>query len=310
MKSLRLALLNLYEDAAHYTLLAILYLIALLPQFLANLLAKFISWVLGRVLRYRYRVIRRNLTNSFPELSTAEKDVITQDFYKHFADLLIETIQSLSMTKKRIHKRVVFDQNLIEQYARDQQNIVIVLGHLGNWEWGANRFNAAGLHQVHAIYRPLRNRPFDRIMMRIRCRFGGAVLPMKDTIRRMISNKSRLTATAFLADQSPVPEYASWHDFFNQETAFFTGFAKLARKFDYPVVYISLQKIKRGSYEMKSLVLDDNPRSCTESELVAKYVRQLELDIRKQPAFWLWSHNRWKHKRKVGNEEMSQWRYE
>jgi KDO2-lipid IV(A) lauroyltransferase len=121
---------------------------------------------------------------------------------------------------------------------------------------------------------------------------------MRETFREMIKNDHLLTATAFIADQSPNPNKAHWMDFLNQDTAVFTGTEKIAQKLQYPIVFVSIKKISRGYYTLKAECLQNPPYNEKEGEITEKHTKKLESDIIEQPETWLWTHKRWKHQRK------------
>ena len=131
----------------------------------------------------------------------------------------------------------------------------------------------------------------------MRTRFGTGLIAMKDTFRDMVAHKSELDATAFIADQTPAPNSAYWTTFLNQDTPVFQGTEKIARKMNYPVVYVCVQRVKRGYYEISARTLFEEPSRTTDGEITAAHTMALEADICAQPEYWLWSHRRWKHKR-------------
>ena len=188
-------------------------------------------------------------------------------------------------------------ETLFKQLATENKNIIIVMGHHGNWEWAGNTFSLCCKHQLYVIYHPLSNRYFNGLICKMRERFGTRLITMKDTFRDMIKNQPELNATAFIADQSPNPARAHWMNFLNQDTAVFMGTEKIAQKIKYPIVFVSVKKIKRGYYTLMAELLDSPPYDTKEGGITEKHTRKLESDIIKQPETWLWTHKRWKHKR-------------
>jgi KDO2-lipid IV(A) lauroyltransferase len=134
-------------------------------------------------------------------------------------------------------------------------------------------------------------------MYDMRTRFGTKLYAMKDTMREMVRNRHEVNATAFIADQTPSPEGAYWTTFLNQDTPVFWGTEKIAQKFNYPVVYVTIKRLNRGFYEVDSEVLVTDSKNTKEGEISELHTRKLEQDIISQPEIWLWSHRRWKHKR-------------
>ena len=135
--------------------------------------------------------------------------------------------------------------------------------------------------------------------MHLRKRFGTGLIAMNDTFREMIRNGNEVNATAFIADQTPSSgENAYWTTFLNQDTPVFWGTELIAKKLNVPVVYVCIQRKKRGVYEVNAETLIENPKESKEGEISELHTRRLEKDIINNPAYWLWSHRRWKHNRK------------
>ena len=131
----------------------------------------------------------------------------------------------------------------------------------------------------------------------MRTRLGNKLYAMNDTMKGMLRDRGQVTATAFIADQTPPPEGAFWTTFLNQDTPVFFGTEKIARKLGYPVVYVGVERTGRGHYAMRFEELTAEPGGTGEGTISLLHTRRLEEDIRRLPAFWLWSHRRWKHKR-------------
>lgn len=187
---------------------------------------------------------------------------------------------------------------LFQAYAKENKSIILVLGHKGNWEWAGNTFSLLCKHQLYVIYHPLSHPYFNRLIIKMRTRFGTKLIAMKDTFRSMVQNRAELNATAFIADQTPDPNTAYWMSFMNQDTPVFLGTEKIAQKLNYPIVYVSIHKIKRGYYTLKAQTLTIPPyESLSEGDITKAHTNKLEADIAEQPHLWLWTHRRWKHVR-------------
>ncbi len=242
----------------------------------------------------------QNLRNSFPEKSDAELKKLRAKFYRYLCDLFLETFKTLTISRKSMLKRCKLDiagQKLFEKYAAENKNLIIVMGHYGNWEWAGNTFGLLGKHHLYIIYHPLTNKYMNRLIIGMRSRFGNGLIEMRNTMRDMIAHKNELSITAFIADQTPPPEGAYWTKFLNQDTPIFRGTEKIARKLNYPVIFVNVKRVKRGYYEIFAETLVENPESTAEEEISELHTRRLEQEIIKQPEIWLWSHRRWKHKK-------------
>lgn len=283
----------------YYLALPFLYGISLLPFPLLYLLSDFTFFLIYRVFGYRKNVVMANLRNSFPEKSEEELRAIMKRFYVWFCDLTLETLKTLTISPETVKERVSFpDAHVFKPFVENKQSVIIVMGHYGNWELAGARFAVEpGLHQLIVIYHPLQNRHFEKLIVRMRTRLGNRLYSMSGTFKAMVRDRAQLTATAFIADQTPAPETAYWTTFLNQDTAVFTGTGKIANKLGYPVIYLSIRQPHRGRYEMCAELIVRDPKSTTEEAINELHTRRLEADIRNKPDLWLWTHRRWKHKR-------------
>lgn len=282
----------------YYLALPFLYLVSYLPFRILYWLSDLIFLLVYRVFAYRKKVVTDNLKNSFPEKSADEINRIRIEFYRYFCDLTLETLKTLSISPAELIKHFnCGDISALEHYYKQNQSVIIVMGHLGNWELGGAYFSQLSVHPLYPIYHPLANKYFDRFFYRMRTRLGAGAYPMKSAFREMIRNRKKVTATAFIADQTPPPKNAYWMTFLNQDTAVFKGTETIAKKLDYPVIYISVIREKRGQYRLESELLVEHPRELADNEVTELHTRRLEQDIIKYPETWLWSHRRWKHKR-------------
>ncbi|MFK7923160.1 MAG: lysophospholipid acyltransferase family protein [Bacteroidia bacterium] len=282
----------------YYLALPVLYLVSVLPFWLLYRVSDFLFVCVYGIIGYRKKVVFNNLKNSFPEKSDEELKRLQIKFYRYFFDLIVETIKTLTISPSSLRKRMIFeDKSVFEKYYQQNQSIIIVMGHFGNWELGGARFAIEPLHKLYVIYHPLTNKYFDKLVYKMRTRLGNGLYAMKRTLRGMVANRKNVTATAFIADQTPSPRDAYWMTFLNQDTPVFTGTGKIANKFNYPVVYASVKRVKRGYYEISIEDLIKNSGDTEPEEIVASFTRRLEQDIREIPETWLWTHRRWKHKR-------------
>jgi KDO2-lipid IV(A) lauroyltransferase len=290
----------LFAVISYYVALPFIYLLSLLPFRLLYLLSDVFFLFLYHVVGYRKKVVFQNLKNSFPEKSDAELNAISKSFYRYFCDLFLETFKTLTISRPSMLKHCSMDPAalaLFERFAAAGQSLIIVMGHKGNWEWAGNTFSLCCRHQLYVIYHPLSNPPFNKLVVKMRTRFGTKLIVMKDTFRDMVQNRNELNATAFIADQAPSPDKAWWMSFLNQDTPVFMGTEKIALKMKYPIVYVSVKKIKRGYYTLTADTLKTPPYVTSEGEITEAHTQRLENDIIEQPETWLWTHRRWKHKR-------------
>lgn len=291
------------QALTYFITLPFIYLLSLLPFPVLYLFSDFVFFVLYRVIGYRKEVVHTNLRNSFPEKSDAEIHALGRAFFKHLCDMFVETFKTLTIRPDAMLRRCWLTPEakaLFEKLYEEQKSVIFVMGHMGNWEWGGNSFSLVCRQQLYVIYHPLQNKYFDGLIYRMRTRFGTKLIPMKNTFKEMLGNrKNVISATAFIADQTPRPENAYWTTFLNQDTPVFKGTEVIAKKLNMPIVYVSITKPRRGHYQMHAEMLLENPADTPDDYVSELHTRRLERDIIAQPEIWLWSHKRWKHKRIV-----------
>ncbi|MCA1762867.1 MAG: lysophospholipid acyltransferase family protein, partial [Flavobacteriales bacterium] len=251
------------------------------------------------IVGYRKEVVRDNLLKSFPEKTTKELRKIERKFYLHLCDSFVEWIFPLHRSGKEMEKYYRFlNPELLNKLHREGKGIVGVLGHYGNWEYLSTlpRFID---HKVWAIYKKQKNPQFNQLITQLRSKYGVNMMTNKESIRRLITEAraGEITMTYFLADQSPMrSEIKYWTTFLNRETGVYLGAEQVAKKLDMAVVFMDIRKVKRGRYEVEFQLLSKNPKENPEFEITEMHVRALENRIKEDPAWWLWSHRRWKHK--------------
>ena len=289
----------------YYFALPFIYLLSILPMRVVYAVSDFMYLIVFYGLKYRRTVTETNLRNAFPEKSEAEIQAITKAYFRYLCDVMLETFKTLTMSAKEAVRRCKFhDTILFDRLYAEKKSIILVLGHLGNWEWSGPTMTLKTGYQVYVIYHPLKDKNFNKLIIKMRTRFGTRLIPMKNTLRDMIKNKAEISATAFIADQTPSsPANAYWTTFMNQDTPVFEGTEKVATMLKYPVVFCWLNRTKRGYYEINTELLTEHPEEMKYGEITERFTRRLEEEIRKQPETWLWSHRRWKHKRPVSENQ-------
>ncbi|MFN7314016.1 MAG: lysophospholipid acyltransferase family protein [Bacteroidota bacterium] len=275
-----------------------------LPLFVLYRFSDVIYVLMYYVIGYRRKVVRTNLTNAFPHYSTGKIIQIEKAYYKYMVDLIFETLKLISFTPKQLLGRMTFDEEstkLFHDRAKQNKSCIMVLGHLGNWEWGGQAFGCLTNLHVTGIYHPLSSPFFEWLTYKFRSRYATRMIPMSTVLKVMMKEQNEFRITAFIADQTPLPEHAYWVNFLNQDTPVFTGTEKLAKRFNQSVIYAGCVKNGRGRYHVTFELITDNPAEFKEEELTQIHTAMLERDIIKQPEIWLWSHKRWKHKRNPNN---------
>ncbi|WP_455640472.1 lysophospholipid acyltransferase family protein [Parabacteroides sp.] len=275
---------------------------AMLPMPVLYVLSDILYILIYRVMRYRLKVVRRNLEASFPDKSEIELRRLEREFYHHFADYIMETIKLAHISEEEVLRRAyIKNPELATQLqAEGQKTVMMLMGHYGNWEWFSSASMIFKDSRLWQIYRPLNNKAVDRLFIYLRTRFGSYGMKKNDTVRDMIQLKKEDSnnIVIFIADQTPSKANLHyWTTFLNQDTPILNGAERIARKLDLPVIFLDVQKVKRGFYTVEFKLMTAHAKQTAENEITESYARMTEKMILRNPAYWLWTHKRWKHKR-------------
>lgn len=257
------------------------------------------------IVRYRRALSYRNIRASFPNKSEEEIINIQKGFYHHLSDVIVEIIHSYRATDDQMRQLISFTHaDELERLAAQTHGVIIMLGHMGNWEYTADiqkRFTGPNMRHFN-VYRRLKNHSADSLMLSIRDKRSGegSCLEKHSLLRQMIVlNKQDFPFTiGLISDQKPSPgnDYL-WTDFLNHDTGFLGGGEILAHKFGYAVVFADVRCPRRGHYDVDVKVITENPKETQPYDITRQFVSLLEQNIQAQPEQWLWTHNRWKWKR-------------
>ncbi len=289
----------------YYVVYSLLWLLAWLPLSIQFFFADILFLLVYRVVAYRKSVVRQNIRNSFPEKDDKERRKIERQFYRHFCDSFFEWMYPLHRSAGTVQKRykVVNAEVINDLYAKGK-SVAGVLGHYGNWEYLSTLPHSIK-HKVWAIYKPIKNGHFDHLMNSLRSKYGVHMVPDTSAFKTLLSEaqKGQVTLTYFLADQSPQKDKIKyWTRFLNQDTPVFLGAEQMATKLDMAVVFFDIRKERRGHYSLHFELLAEHPKWMAPHEITELHVKALERAIQRDPAWWLWSHKRWKHKMPAPSE--------
>ena len=262
----------------------------------------FLFPVIYYVARYRRKIVEKNLRCSFPDKDDKTRREIAKDFYHQFCYTIVESIYGYKMPDDEMRQHVAFEgMEEVNQLIEDAGGGIFMLAHLGNWEWMASiqELVPQGAAKMF-VYRRLKSRAMDKLMLDIRAARGGVCVEKKRILREMVRCRAekKIVTVGLLSDQKPRPEVTrTWTTFLHQETGFLDGGEVLGKKFGYPVFYLYITRGQRGCYRVQVKTLAATPRDTKEGEITLAYAHALEENIKAQPALWLWTHNRWKWKR-------------
>ena len=285
----------------YYIAYALWYLLSLLPLWLLYFVSDLLFFPTYYLARYRRKIVRRNLTGSFPEKDLKEIVRIEKRFYHFFCDYIVETIKLFSMSEEQMKRRMVFKgvDHIVSAMEKEDKNFCFVyLGHYCNWEWIASLpYWCPDDVKCGQIYHPLYNKAFDRLFLRLRNQFGGECIAMKETLRRIIEMKraKQKCIIGFISDQAPKwNSIHHWCDFLHRETPVFIGTERIGKQVDALIYYADVKRTRRGYYLCEFKPLTHRPKEVPDYELTDRITHLLEEMIKERPDFWLWSHKRWK----------------
>ena len=270
--------------------------LSLLPHFILYRISDVLCVIMKDVLRYRKNIILGNIERSFPDKTVDQQLEIYRNFYRHFCDLLIENLKGFTITKAQIKRRLkMSNPELVNDYFEKGKSIILIGGHYNNWEITAQGCPVYLKHELYAIYKPLKSDFYNNKMRSTRGKFGLHLTPMKLTKKYFELETKNPKAIIFGSDQSPSNvKNAYWTTFLNQDTGFLFGAEKYAKDYNYPVIYVHIEKVKRGFYMVNFELICDHPNSLKHGEIIELFAEKLEKNIFDMPPYWLWSHHRWK----------------
>ncbi|WP_234110471.1 MULTISPECIES: lysophospholipid acyltransferase family protein [Chryseobacterium] len=281
-----------------------------LPLKILYLFSDLIFFVLYHGVGYRKKVVLENLKNSFPRKSDDQIKRIRRDFYKNFADYLVETFKSFTISSAELRVRVQHvNQHLFQEAKNEKKNVILLTGHVFNWEWFTALAKIIPQENSFPVYRKVQNSFWEEKIKGIRNRFGNQSLEAREVIRHIFRNPNDGNSVyMFVADQTPhYSEVTYGLKFLNQKTPAFVGYDKLATRMDLAFIYCDMKKVKRGYYQVNYYRIYPEDESFHEYEVVNKFHKLLENTIDKRPDNYLWSHRRWKYQSSIkimnGNHE-------
>lgn len=278
----------------------VLWIISVLPFPVFYLVSDCVFVLVYYIIRYRRDTVTENLKLAFPEKSASDIKKIRKKFYRHMVDMFLEMIKSISISDEELKKRFTFSSiEEFKKFRKEDRSIILACGHYASYEW-MNALQLYGLDYIgFGIYKKVKNPYFDQLAKDIRGRYDGILIPTRQATKTIAANEKKGVrgVYAMIADQSPrLNRSRAWTTFMGIKVPVFTGIENLSRAHDMPVVYLHVEKIKRGYYHATFKVLSSNPSEEPPFEVVRKYFDELEKQIIAAPEYYLWTHKRWKHR--------------
>lgn len=288
------------------TLYALIYpfiwFISILPFRILYFISDIIFAILFYIIGYRKKIVLSNLQLSFPEKSNEELLIIRKKFYSHFVDVFIEMIKTFTMSNKEIHTRYTFTNiDFFTELYKDGKSVILVGSHYANWEWIMSLDSFID-YKGYAAFTKINNRYFNNKVLKSRAKFGTNLIQTSQILAELKNNQQNNIQAAYglLSDQSPqLKKTFYWGNFLGNKVPIHTGAEMLSKKYDMNMVFIDTKKIKRGYYETTFSLISDDANNIADYKLTDIFLEKVEKKIREQPEYYLWTHNRFKHKGKA-----------
>ena len=262
-------------------------------------------YVIGyKVFGYRRRIVTKNISKSFPDLSEEKINKIKEGFYKQFFQVWVETLKSKKFNGQEWNRRVDLKGiDLLNQHLATGQSVILMSGHAANWEWSGSAIGRAVKGQMTVFFKPVKNESFGKEIHSIREKQGIKAISKDNALRYLIKSKNTPQVIGMISDQSPsIGTEKYWMNFLNQETAFYQGAEKFATSMNYPVYYANMHRVSKGFYELELVSIYDGKSEIKQGEIIKRFAQHLENTIKDNPSDYLWSHKRWKYTKEEAAE--------
>ena len=288
----------------YHLLSFLLKLISYIPFRALYVLSDGLYYILYYIIRYRRKIVRKNLTESFPALKGKEILQVEKKFYRYFTDQVLESCKMATISPEEMKKHMKFTNiEAANAVFKEGKSIALYMGHYGNWEWISSipLWVAEGVTSVQ-IYHKLRNDNTNRLILNMRERLGAISVEMRKTARYIteITNTNQVSVIGFIADQSPKKKEVRYFlPFLHHRTPILVGTEKIVKHYGFEAWFLDMKRVKRGYYEAELIRMHEEPASLPDFELTEIYFRVLEKMIQERPELYLWTHNRFKHATKL-----------
>lgn len=291
---------GLMQFLIYILLYPLLWLISILPFRILYLFSDIIYIIVYRIVGYRKKTVRENLSLTLPHLSDKERITIEKKFYQHLCDLFLEMVKTMTISQAEIDKRYTFTNiEIYKNLEEKQKSIAIMCAHYASYEWAVS-VNSKVNFEGYAIYKKINNVYFDKLVRNIRSKFKATLISTKETIPVIAANfrANKLSLYGFASDQSPkISSVFHWQKFMGITVPIHTGAEMLAKKYNMNVVFLSTKKIKRGYYEATFQIISENTKKIANYGITDQFIQLVENQIYEAPEYYLWTHKRWKHRK-------------
>ena len=277
----------------------LLKLKSLLPFSILYVLSDFTYLIVYYLIGYRKNVVRENLKRSFPGKTDRELLATEKKFYHHLCDLLFESMKMATISKEEMSRRMkILNYEPLLKHYDENKSVLLITSHYGNWEWTSSfSMYLPADKPMYQVYKQQKNKLFDRLIYNLRIRFGSVNVEVNELfdVLSSLKQQGKMGMIGLISDQSPSRKGIKYQSqFLIQRTPVITGTEIIAKKYDFPVYFVQIRRVKRGYYTCNPVPICLHPQESGKFEITEKYIRLLEQEIMAEPAYWLWSHRRWK----------------
>jgi len=286
----------------HFIITPLLIFISWLPFRVLYLISDLFYYLLYYVIKYRRKVVRKNLELSKVAKSTKDLIRIEKKFYRHLADVFFEMFKFYNISPKEMKRRFYIENpEIFYELEKKNKSVMFMTSHYGGFEW----FLSINYHVPQlpfAVYTPLSNKSLESLIKKFRLRHGSKLISRYEAgsyIKKQIK-ENKLFLYGMAADQSAqIRSITYWKEFLGVKVPVFTGSERIAKQHDIPVVFGKVVKIKRGHYKVVVDLISEFPNEYKDYQITDIYIKKLEKQIREIPEYYYWTHNRFKHKDKA-----------
>ncbi len=289
---------SLQHRAEYGALRGLVRALAAVPWDQAGRIGARIGAVGFRPLGVRRRVVERQIAAAFPELSKDEVAEMARRSYEHLGRSAIETALLPGLGQAGVLRLVseVENWDVVERAQAVGRGIIIVAGHLGNWELAGAYLAARGV-PLDVIVRKMGNPFFEKYLNQTREQIGMNVVHDAQAVRHTPRALRDGRAVAFVADQGVRGLASTFVPFFGRPAKTPRGAGVFALRFGAPVVFIAALRKSDGSYLVgfeEIPVVDTGDREKDVDGIVLRFTQVLEKWVRRAPEQYFWQHRRWR----------------
>lgn len=276
----------------------LLWLLGHTPWPILKILSRLLYCFLFYFPGYRRDVVMLNMLYTLPDHQGEQLRKAQKDFYLHLSELVFEIIKGFFMRPEEMKARIELSkasQEMFDRWEKDQRNVVMLMGHYGNWEW-ANLYGCISnkLHSYGA-YTPMSNKVWNQYFLEKRQRWNGKMFSNREIREGILLKGEPGKLIGLVADQSPTGRKHT-HEvrFLGMETRFFSGPDFISEMLQADVVYVQMKKLGMGRYSLYFIPIGDVSKGFDPAAVPGHYASLLEQDIKEHPEWWVWTHKRWK----------------